>query len=74
MASTLADEISREIRAEMGRQQRRHRELAAHLGLSQGQTSARLRGEIEFRPSELEKAAEFLGVPVSLFFPKGNAA
>lgn len=58
----------------MARQKRTQRELAAHVGLSQGQISARLRGDLEFRPSELEKTAEFLDVPVTDFFQHATAA
>lgn len=58
----------------MARQRLLHRQLAVHLGISQGQVSARLRGDIEFRPSELEKVAEFLDVPVSQFFPVAASA
>lgn len=58
----------------MGRKRVTHAQLAAVLGFSQSQASKRLRGVIEFRPSELEKAADFLGVPVTAFLPQPVAA
>jgi len=65
----MAEAIGREVRAELARQRLTHSQLAAHLGLAQSQVSKRLAGTIEFRPSELEKAAEFLGVPLLNFIP-----
>jgi transcriptional regulator with XRE-family HTH domain len=67
MTQSFAESIASEVRAELGRQSVTARDLAAALGLSQPQTSKRLAGKIEFRPSELEKAAAFLGVPVTKF-------
>jgi len=54
----------------MGRQRMTHAQLARHLGISQGQTTKRLNGRIEFRPSELDAAATALGVPVTQFLPQ----
>lgn len=59
--------IAREVRAEMGRQQKTHRELAAVLGLDQGSTSLRIGGHRSFRAEELAATAEWLGVPVAAF-------
>lgn len=70
MDQTLAAHIGREIRAEMARQRMTHVRLAGHLGLSQNVVSQRLAGRIEFRPSELVKISEVLGVPMTDFFPK----
>lgn len=67
MTHTLPEHITREIRAEMGRQRRNQREIADLIGLSQTQVSKRFAGLIEFRPSELEKIADYLGVPVTQF-------
>ena len=61
--------IAGEVRAEMGRQQKTHRELAAVLGLDQGSTSLRINGHRSFRAEELADAAEWLGVPVTTFLP-----
>lgn len=74
MTQTLAEHVAREVRNEMLSQGVSQRELAASLGLSQPQVAKRLKGTIEFRPSELERAAELLGVPVTQFLPGGVAA
>jgi transcriptional regulator with XRE-family HTH domain len=67
MMHTLADTITREIRAEMGRQRLTQREIAEQHGISRTQISRRFAGLIEFKPSELEKIADYLGVPVTQF-------
>jgi transcriptional regulator with XRE-family HTH domain len=64
MQVSLAQRVSQNVRDEMARQGVSQRKLAEHLGLVQSQIWRRLAGEIEFRPSELEKAAELLDVPV----------
>lgn len=74
MTQTLAEHVAREVRSEMLAQGMSQRQLAAHLGLSQPQITKRLNGAIEFRPSELERAAEVLGVPVTKFLPGEVAA
>jgi transcriptional regulator with XRE-family HTH domain len=73
MTQSLPQHVAREVRAEMGRQRRTHRELAEALGISQPQVTKRLNGDIEFRPSELEQVAEMLGVPVTQFLPAAPA-
>lgn len=74
MTQSLPHHVAREVRAEMGRQRMTHQQLAEALGLSQPQTTKRLNGVIEFRPSELEAAAELLGVPVVQFFSGAPAS
>lgn len=74
MTHSLPDHVAREVRAEMARQRMTQRRLAAHLGLSQPQVMKRLNGAIEFRPSELERAAELFGVPVTQFLPTPASA
>jgi transcriptional regulator with XRE-family HTH domain len=74
MSQSFASGIACEVRAELARQNMTQRQLAECLGLSQPQTSKRLKGLIEFRPSELEKAATLLGVPVTTFIPAKAAA
>jgi len=76
MTQNLAEYVAAEVRAEMARQRVSQRQLAAQLGLSQVQIQRRLAGRIEFRPSELDGAAELLGVPVTRFLPAptGTAA
>lgn len=74
MPETLAYTIGSNVRAEMRRKGVFQRQLAAHLGLAQSQVWHRLNGTIEFRPSELEKAADLLGVPMSTFLPTPAAS
>lgn len=62
--------IAAEVRAEIARQKGpTQRELAELLGLSQPQVSDRIRGDVEWRISELAKVAELLGVPITKFVP-----
>ncbi len=74
MTQNLAEYMAAEVRAEMARQRVSQRQLAAQLTLSQVQIQRRLAGRIEFRPSELDRAAELLGVPVTQFLPVAPAA
>jgi transcriptional regulator with XRE-family HTH domain len=74
MTQNLAEYVAGEVRAEMARQRVSQRQLAAQLGLSQVQIQRRLAGRIEFRPSELDRAAELLGVPVTQLLPSAPAA
>lgn len=74
MTQTLADHVTAEIRAEMGRKRWTQRQLAEVLGLSQAQVSERMRGEVEFRMHELELIADALGVPVTQFLPAPASA
>jgi transcriptional regulator with XRE-family HTH domain len=74
MTQNLAEYVAGEVRAEMARQRVSQRQLAAQLGLSQVQIQRRLAGRIEFRPSELDRAAELLGVPVTQLLPSAPTA
>lgn len=69
MTQSLPQYIAREVRAEMARQRVTQRQMAEWLDISQPQVASRLNGDIEFRPSELEKIAEAMDVPVTLFLP-----
>jgi len=73
MEQTLAEAIGCGVRAELARKRLTQRRLAECLGMSQPQVTKRLAGRIEFRPSELEKAAELLGVPMTAFLPPSLA-
>lgn len=64
MQVSLAQRVSQNVRDEMTRQGVSQRKLGEHLGLVQSQIWRRLAGEIEFRPSELEKTAALLDVPI----------
>lgn len=63
---TYADFIAGNIRAEISRREINQVSIAHHLNMSQAQLSNRLRGRIEFRPSEIEKIAQFLDVPIEV--------
>lgn len=74
MNESLAQTVASEVRAEMARQRVTHRALAEHLNLPQPSVTRRLNGRTVFDIAELEKVAEFLGVPVTNFMPSANAA
>lgn len=67
MTQPLAEIIATEVRAEMARQRVSGRQLARVLELSQPQIADRLNGKIQIRPNELEKIADYFGVPVARF-------
>lgn len=56
--------IAGEVRAELARQSKNHRDLGVILGLPQSSVSLRLSGERPFRAEELVLVAQGLGVPV----------
>lgn len=74
MANELATEIAAQVRAEISRQMKPQRELVEILGISQAQVSERVRGDVEWRISELVKVAEFLDVPLTHFVPAAERA
>lgn len=74
MMHPLDEHVAREVRAELARQRVTQRQVGEWLGISQPQVGARLRGEIEFRPSELDRLAVALGVPVTQFLPQREPA
>lgn len=66
--------IAAEVRAEIARQKRpTQRELGELLRLSQAQVCARIRGDVEWRISELALVADVLGVPIAQFLPTPTA-
>lgn len=69
MQNNLASEIAALVRAEISKQMKPQRELVELLGISQAQVSERVRGDVEWRISELTKVADFLGVPLTDFVP-----
>lgn len=64
MRSLLAEQVAATVRAELARQRKTQRDLAAALGISQQTVSRRLAGETPFAIDEIEAAARFLGVSV----------
>lgn len=69
MTKDLATDIATEVRAEISRQKKPQREIADLLNLSQQQVSERVRGDVEWRISELVRVASWLGVSVDQFVP-----
>lgn len=59
------ESLNATIRAEMARQRITQTELAIALSIPQTQVSARLRGAVEWRVTELLSVADLLGVPAS---------
>lgn len=74
MPNELATDIAAKVRAEISKQMKPQREMVDILGLSQAQVSERVRGDVEWRISELVKVAALLGVPVTEFVPNADAA
>jgi len=69
MRDNVRDHIARLVREEMDRQGKRHRELAAVLGVDQSSTTLRINGRRSFRAEELVKVAAWLQVPVDRLLP-----
>jgi len=65
MADDINQRVADKIRVAMLLQNKGQRELAEVLGISQPQVSERLRGLVAIRVDELEKIADFLGIPAS---------
>lgn len=69
----LSQDLKHSINAEMTRQGISQRELARRLGWSQQYAWRRLsiheNADLEFTPSELEKIAAALGLPVAQLLP-----
>lgn len=74
MRKTIAEHVSSEIRAELARQRRPQRDIAELLGISVNQVSERVRGDVDWRVTELVQVAELLGVPVTQFLPATSSA
>lgn len=73
MATTHAERVAAEVRAEMGRHRVTQAQLGQALGLHQMSISRRLAGEVPFDVTELYEVAAFLGCPVSRLIPEAAA-
>lgn len=73
-ATVARQAIAAEVRAEVARQQKSQRDIAAILGLPQPSVQLRLKGDRPFRAEELGRLADALGVPVERFYPPAVAA
>lgn len=74
MAETPAAVTGANVKAEMARRGVNQTALAAVIGVTQPQVSARLRGIVAFNVNELHAVADFLDVDVTALLPAGVAA
>ena len=63
MTTPTAQRVAAEVRAEMARQHRSVRDLAAALDLSYSAASRRFNGEIALDMDDLHRVAAWLGLP-----------
>ena len=69
--SGLSARVAGEVRAWAGRLSLSQKEIGRILGVTQGQVSARMRGNMEFSLSDIEKLAEAFGIePLDLIAPE----
>lgn len=68
------ERIAAEVRAEMARQQKKQRDVAAILDLPYQSVQERLHARRAFRAEELAKLAVAFDVPISRFYPDAVSA
>lgn len=61
---SYSESIAANVRAEASRRNVKSHELAELLGFSETSLRKRYNGGIEFRPSEIEKIANYMGIPI----------
>lgn len=66
--TNLSAKIAANVRAEIARKGLTKNEAGTAIGLTQPAMSRRLRGEVEFSASELDRLAVLLGLPVAVLF------
>lgn len=64
----MATSTGQNVRAEMARRSKSQADIAALLGLSQTAVSRRLKGNVDFSASELERLSREFNIPVGVFF------
>lgn len=69
MPNSFTEQVAATVRAELARHDRTQQDLAHALGLSQQSVSRRLSGHLALDTNELERIAEFLGIPVEALLP-----
>jgi transcriptional regulator with XRE-family HTH domain len=75
MADESTARVAENIRVELARRGLRQKQLAEAIGMDEGVLSRRLRGDgVAFRVTELERAAKYLGVPVTSLLNSERAA
>lgn len=62
MRNSVRERVAGAVRAEIARQRRSRLELANAIGVSRATVDRRLAGEQDFTVTELQDAADFLGV------------
>jgi transcriptional regulator with XRE-family HTH domain len=62
MRNSVRERVAGAVRAEIARQRRSRHDLAAAIGVSRATVDRRLAGEQDFTVTELQDAADFLGV------------
>jgi transcriptional regulator with XRE-family HTH domain len=67
MASDIAVTVGRAIRAELARRDLSQSSLAANLGHTQPWVSRRITGDRDWTVTELQRVADYIGVPLSTF-------
>lgn len=60
----VSNSVAANVRAELARQSRTRRELAAALGVDEHRVGKRVRGLVPFSVDEIVQVAAFLGVTV----------
>ena len=65
---TLRATVAANVRAELGRVSASQSKASTAIGMSQTALSKRLSGRLPFTVDELGNLADYLGVPVSVFF------
>lgn len=71
---SYAETITSNIKAEAARRGLTNRDIGRVLELSETSVSKRMTGRIEFRPSELEKIAALMDVPLETLTHRAKAA
>ena len=64
----LRSDVAANVRAELGRVNASQSKASGAIGMSQAALSKRLSGRLPFTVDELGYLADYLGVPVSVFF------
>lgn len=62
MRNSVRERVAGAVRAEVARQRRSRLDLARAIGVSRATVDRRLAGEQDFTVTELQDAADFLGV------------
>lgn len=64
--------VTANIRAEVARKGKNQGDLAKLLGITRQGISQRMLGRVDFRVSEVQKIADYLGVPMAALLVRGR--